>query len=70
MQPRGPSTVGQIPYRATAATARATRPLMRPLLTDRNSGNPLQSQELGGPTFEQLTPQQQQEFLDQLYGGN
>ena len=68
MQPRGPSTVGQIPYRATAATARAARPLMSPLLADRSSSNPLQSRELGGPTFDQLTPDQQQEFMDQLYG--
>ena len=66
VQPRGPSTVGQIPYRATAATARATRPLMDPLLADRTPSNPAPSA-ISGPSFESLTPQERQEFLDQLY---
>jgi hypothetical protein len=69
MQPRGPSTVGQIPYRASAATARAARPWMPPLLADRSSGDPLQSSEPRGrtPSLRDLSPEDQKAWLDQFY---
>jgi hypothetical protein len=66
VQPRGPSTVGQIPYRATAATARATRPLMDPLLADRTPSN-LAPRAISAPSFESLTAEEKEEFLRELY---
>lgn len=67
---RAPATVGQIPIRAGAAAARIARPVMNPLLTDRNSGTPSSPQGLGGPNFNKLTPEQRQKYLDDLYGRN
>ena len=66
MQPRGPSTAGQIPYRATAATARAARPFMNPLLADGTPSNTAPAP-ISAQSFESLTPEQKEEFLRQLY---
>ena len=66
MQPRGPSTAGQIPYRATAATARVARPFMNPLLADGTPSNTAPAP-ISAQSFESLTPEQKEEFLRQLY---
>ena len=66
---RGQATLGEIPLRASAAAARATRPIMRPLSADMSSGALLPGRGPEGLDIRDFTTEERQEFESWLYGG-